>query len=116
SLLEREQLVRRERDPADGRAYRVVLTDKARRFQPVAERTLDELGALAQERLGERRLAAPKHHPKGGNGTRKHTPALQPSGHPETRCSTIWLTSSGCPSGPPSSRASSATSTAITRS
>src|SRR5262245_14808436 len=61
SLLEREELVRRERDPADGRAYRVVLTDKARRFQPVAERTLDDLGALAQERLGELRLATLKH-------------------------------------------------------
>ena len=60
-LLEREQLVRRERDPEDGRAFRVVLTDKARRFEPVAERTLAELGALARERLGERRLADLKH-------------------------------------------------------
>jgi DNA-binding MarR family transcriptional regulator len=59
-LLEREQLVRRERDPDDGRASRIVLTAKARRFEPIAERTLAELGELARERLGERRLAALK--------------------------------------------------------
>ena len=35
-LLEREQLVRRERDLDDGRAFRIVLTAKARRFEPVA--------------------------------------------------------------------------------
>src|SRR5262245_7376799 len=60
-VLEREQLVRRERDSEDGRAFRIVLTDKARRFEPVAERTLAELGALAGKRLGDRRLAALKH-------------------------------------------------------
>ena len=60
-LLEREQLVRRERDPDDGRAFRIVLTAKARRFQPTAEQTLAELGALALERIGERRLTALKH-------------------------------------------------------
>jgi DNA-binding MarR family transcriptional regulator len=59
-LLEREQLVRRERDLDDGRAFRIVLTAKARRFEPVAERTLAELGDLARERLGERRLASVK--------------------------------------------------------
>jgi DNA-binding MarR family transcriptional regulator len=56
-LLERDGLVQRERDPRDGRATRIVLTEKARRFEPVAERTLDELGALARERLGGPRLA-----------------------------------------------------------
>ena len=60
-LLEREQLVRRERDPADGRAYRIVLTAKARRFEPVADQTLAELAELALDRLGESRLAALKH-------------------------------------------------------
>jgi DNA-binding MarR family transcriptional regulator len=60
-LLERDGLVRRERDPHDGRAFRIVLTAKARRLEPVAERTLAELGALAHERLGERRLQAVKH-------------------------------------------------------
>jgi DNA-binding MarR family transcriptional regulator len=60
-LLERDGLVRRKRDPEDGRATRILLTAKARRFEPVAERTLDELGALARARLGGRRLATVKH-------------------------------------------------------
>jgi DNA-binding MarR family transcriptional regulator len=60
-LLEREGLVRRERDPDDARAFRVVLTGKARRFEPVADRTLNELAHLAEQRLGERRLASVKH-------------------------------------------------------
>ena len=60
-LLERDGLVERERDPEDGRATRVLLTEKARQFAPVAERTLNELGALAQARLGRRRLATVKH-------------------------------------------------------
>jgi DNA-binding MarR family transcriptional regulator len=60
-LLERDGLVRREPDPDDRRASRVLLTRKARRFQPVAERTLAELAALARQRLGERRLASVQH-------------------------------------------------------
>jgi DNA-binding MarR family transcriptional regulator len=60
-LLERDGLVRRERDPDDGRAFRIALTAKARRFEPVAERTLKELAVLAQQRLGERRLQSVKH-------------------------------------------------------
>ena len=59
-VLEREGLVRRERDPDDGRAFRIVLTDKAEKFRPVAEQTLRELGALARARLGQRRLEALK--------------------------------------------------------
>jgi DNA-binding MarR family transcriptional regulator len=59
-LLEREGLVRRERDRDDAR-LRVVLTIKARRFEPVAERTLTELAVLAQRRLGGRRLTSVKH-------------------------------------------------------
>ena len=53
--------MRRERDPDDGRAFRIVLTAKARRFEPVAELALSELNALALERLGERRLQSVKH-------------------------------------------------------
>ena len=60
-LLERESLVRRVPDPADRRASRIVLTAKARRFEPIAERTLAELNALALKRLGNRRLAWLKH-------------------------------------------------------
>jgi DNA-binding MarR family transcriptional regulator len=59
-LLERDGFVLRERDPADGRAFRVILTAKARTFEPVAERTLQELAALAHQRLGERRLKSIK--------------------------------------------------------
>jgi DNA-binding MarR family transcriptional regulator len=59
-LLERDGFVLRKRDPADGRAFRVVLTAKARTFEPVAERTLQELAALAHQRLGERRLQSVK--------------------------------------------------------
>jgi DNA-binding MarR family transcriptional regulator len=59
-LLERDGLVQRAPDPEDGRAIRILLTAKARRFEPVAERTLDELGTLARERLGGRRLATVK--------------------------------------------------------
>src|SRR5207247_6338369 len=47
-LLERDGLVRRERDPADGRAFRVVLTAKARRVAQVARHTRAERGGLAQ--------------------------------------------------------------------
>jgi len=60
-LLERDGLVRRERDPSDGRAFRVALTAKAERFRPVAEQTLSELGGLATARFGARRLEALKH-------------------------------------------------------
>jgi DNA-binding MarR family transcriptional regulator len=60
-LLERDGLVCRERDPVDGRAFRVVLTAKGRSFEPVAEGALAELAELARERLGERPLASLKH-------------------------------------------------------
>jgi DNA-binding MarR family transcriptional regulator len=60
-LLERDGLVRREHDPDDGRAFRIALTARARRFEPVAEHTLEELAVLAQQRLGERRLQSVKH-------------------------------------------------------
>jgi DNA-binding MarR family transcriptional regulator len=60
-LLERDGLVRREHDPADGRAVRVVLTAKARRFEPAAERALEDLALLSQQLLGERRLQSVKH-------------------------------------------------------
>jgi MarR family transcriptional regulator, organic hydroperoxide resistance regulator len=60
-LLEREGLVRRRRDPKDARAFRIVLTAKARRFEPIAERTVAELADLARERIGDRRFASLKH-------------------------------------------------------
>ena len=59
-LMVREGLVTREPDPADGRAFVVHLTDRARDFQAVATRVLDELEARVAEQLTQvemRRLA-----------------------------------------------------------
>jgi DNA-binding MarR family transcriptional regulator len=50
-LLERDGLVRRSPDPADGRATRVFLTPRARSFQPVAEQVLGELDQLVRTNL-----------------------------------------------------------------
>jgi DNA-binding MarR family transcriptional regulator len=50
-LAERDGLVRRERDPEDGRAFRIFLTARARSFQPVAERVLARLDARVERRL-----------------------------------------------------------------
>jgi DNA-binding MarR family transcriptional regulator len=50
-LMERNGLVRRERDPDDRRAARVYLTSRARSFRPVAERVLAELEAQVASRL-----------------------------------------------------------------
>lgn len=56
-LLEREGLVMRERDPDDGRAFVVSLTDRSRAFRPVAARVLAELEELVEERLSAREVA-----------------------------------------------------------
>jgi DNA-binding MarR family transcriptional regulator len=53
-LCEQDGLVRRERDPGDGRAFRVVLTARGRRFAEVAEAVLADLDARVAERLGVR--------------------------------------------------------------
>jgi len=45
--VETAGLVRTRPDPEDGRACRVWLTAEARRFQPVAERILAEVEAMA---------------------------------------------------------------------
>jgi DNA-binding MarR family transcriptional regulator len=55
-LCEREGMVERRPDPDDGRATRVHLTAKARRFQPAAERVLARLNREARRSLGEQRL------------------------------------------------------------
>jgi DNA-binding MarR family transcriptional regulator len=54
-LLERDGLVTREPDPADGRAMRVHLTQRSRAFQPVAEAVLTTLDDLVTRSLGARR-------------------------------------------------------------
>src|SRR2546430_11699148 len=64
-LLERDRLVRRERDPDHGRAFRIALTAKARQVEAVAELALSQLNALALERLGERRVQSGQHALRG---------------------------------------------------
>ena len=53
-LLERDGLVERRADPSDGRAWLVFLTERARRFRPVAETTLAALDRLVIETLSVR--------------------------------------------------------------
>ncbi|HET8755509.1 MAG TPA: MarR family transcriptional regulator [Solirubrobacteraceae bacterium] len=43
-------LVRRERDPEDGRAFRVVLTDRGREFKAVAGDVLRDLNGRVEDR------------------------------------------------------------------
>ena len=50
-LMERNGLVRRARDPADGRAYLVSLTARSRAFRAVAERVLAGLDGRVASRL-----------------------------------------------------------------
>jgi len=54
-LLERDGLVRLETDPADGRATRIFLTERAHSFREVAERVLRELDELVTTSLGVQR-------------------------------------------------------------
>lgn len=56
-LLERDGLVRRERDPDDGRAVRVYLTPRSRSFRPVAERVVAELDGLVRRALSRAEAA-----------------------------------------------------------
>ena len=55
-LLERERLVRRDRHPDDGRAFRISLTDRARRFRPVADNVLTDMDRLVRARVTQREL------------------------------------------------------------
>jgi DNA-binding MarR family transcriptional regulator len=54
--VEEAGLVSRVRDAADGRAYRVSLTDRGQALRPVAEDVLRDLAARAQERLSDEEL------------------------------------------------------------
>jgi DNA-binding MarR family transcriptional regulator len=47
-LMERNGLVRRERDETDRRAIRVWLTARSREFQPIAAKVIAELEALVR--------------------------------------------------------------------
>src|SRR5919201_3625806 len=57
-LLERDGLAVREPDPADARATRIALTERARDFRAVAEQVLADLYERLVERLSEERAAA----------------------------------------------------------
>ena len=57
-LLERDGLVVREPDPADGRARIVRLTKRAREFRPIAERVLEQMDAVVGSALGTELAAA----------------------------------------------------------
>ena len=54
AACEAEGLVERRRDPDDGRAFRVRLTRRGRRFQRTAEAVLAELDAEIRDLLGAR--------------------------------------------------------------
>ena len=54
-LLERDGLVERRPDPADGRASLLFLTPRARSFRPIAEQVLSELDKNVARLLTRRR-------------------------------------------------------------
>ena len=58
NLCEQDGLVRRERDPGDGRAFRVSLSARGRRFRAVAGEVLGELDEELVRSLGTRRRDA----------------------------------------------------------
>lgn len=58
ALCEKDGLVTRERDPEDGRAFRISLTPRGRRLQQAAEATLAELDDEMVAELGTRRRDA----------------------------------------------------------
>jgi DNA-binding MarR family transcriptional regulator len=64
-LLERHGLVVRERDPLDGRAFRIHLTERARELQPVVEQVLEELDGLMGDALTEEATTALERALKG---------------------------------------------------
>jgi MarR family transcriptional regulator, organic hydroperoxide resistance regulator len=64
-LLERAQLVVRERDDRDGRAFRIHLTERAREFKPVAEEVLAELEELVRQALTQQESTALERALKG---------------------------------------------------
>jgi DNA-binding MarR family transcriptional regulator len=47
---EQAGLVKRERDPEDGRAFRVVLTERGREFKAVADEVLSDLNGRVEDR------------------------------------------------------------------
>ena len=64
-LCEEDELVVRERDPDDGRAYRLRLSAKGRAFRRVAEKVLTNLDEELVRLLGQNDHAALKRALKG---------------------------------------------------
>jgi DNA-binding MarR family transcriptional regulator len=64
-LAERDDLVRREPDPDDGRAMRIFLSERSHAFRPVVEAALAELDELAASALSADRLGLLKDDLKG---------------------------------------------------
>jgi DNA-binding MarR family transcriptional regulator len=95
-LVERGGLVRRERDPGDGRAFRVWLTERSHRFRPVAEEVLRDLDALVAETVQPDDLETTRSVLKG--------------------VMELWNPEPSPPSSPPPASASSATSPTSTTS
>ena len=58
ALCDKDGLVTRERDPEDGRAFRISLTPRGRQLQQAAEATLAELDDEIVAELGIRRRDA----------------------------------------------------------
>ena len=55
--LERDGLVMRRPDPSDGRASLIFLTERSRRFEPVAAEALRDLDTTVRKRLSGLRVA-----------------------------------------------------------
>jgi DNA-binding MarR family transcriptional regulator len=55
--VERDGLVERRPDPADARATLIFLTERAREFEPVAARVLDQRDSLVRARLSPAAVA-----------------------------------------------------------
>lgn len=64
-LVEGAGLVRRERDPNDGRAFRISLTERGRALEPVAAEVVAELGGLVRSRVSATDLEAARRVLKG---------------------------------------------------
>ena len=55
--VERDGLIERRPDPADARATLIFLTERAREFEPVAARVLDQCDSLVRARLSPAAVA-----------------------------------------------------------
>lgn len=97
-LLERDRLVERRRDPADGRASLIVLTPRVRSFRSIAERALSELERpswllLSQGEQREFVPGAPSRLGRAGRESGCPIPATSRAAHNLLRCPGVRLSS-----------------------